>query len=92
MKYDNKSDMLSQLKNILAQRDKFKIININGEFLTGKTSAIQELITDIEFINQYNVYTYVNGWEKYNYLFDSTSDFFENSNVQHPEFTFNESK
>ncbi len=92
MKYDNKSDMLSQLKNILSQRDKFKIININGEFLTGKTSAIQELITDIEFINQYNVYTYVNDWEKYNYLFDITSDFFENSNLQHPEFTFNESK
>lgn len=92
MIYDNKVDMTSQIKKFVAQREKFKIVNINGEFLTGKTSAIQELITDIDFINQYNVYSYVNDWEKYNYLFDITSDFFENSNLQHPEFTFDESK
>ena len=92
MKYDNKADLINQIKEFVSQREKFKIVNINGEFLTGKTSAIQELITDIDFINQYNVYSYVNDWEKYNYLFDITSDFFENSNLQHPEFTFNESK
>ncbi|PKL78531.1 MAG: hypothetical protein CVV25_11260 [Ignavibacteriae bacterium HGW-Ignavibacteriae-4] len=92
MKYDNKEDLINQIKEFVSQREKFKIVNINGEFLTGKTSAIQELITDIDFINQYNVYSYVNDWEKYNYLFDITSDFFENSNLQHPEFTFNESK
>ncbi|MFA7325288.1 MAG: hypothetical protein WC121_01365 [Candidatus Kapaibacterium sp.] len=92
MKYDNKEDLINQIKEFVSQREKFKIVNINGEFLTGKTSAIQELITDIDFINQYNVYSYVNDWEKYNYLFDITSDFFENSNLQHPEFTFDESK
>lgn len=92
MIYDNKSEMINQIKEIISQREKFKIININGEFLTGKTAAIQELIADIDFINQYNVYSYVNDWEKYNYLFDITSDFFENSNLQQPEFTFDESK
>ncbi len=92
MMYDSKVKMINKIKEITSQRAKFKIININGEFLTGKTSAIQELITDIEFINQYNVYSYVNDWEKYNYLFDITSDFFENSNLQHPEFTSNESQ
>ncbi len=92
MKYNNKRDMINQIKSFISERDKFKILNINGEFLTGKTAAIQELITDIDFINQYNVYSYVNDWEKYNYLFDITSDFFENSNLQHPEFTFDESK
>ena len=92
MIYDSKVKLIDHIKEITTQREKFKIININGEFLAGKTSAIQELITDIEFINQYNVYSYVNDWDKYNYLFDITSDFFENSNLQHPEFTFNESK
>ncbi len=92
MKYSSKTDMINQIKEIFSQREKFKVININGEFLSGKTSAVQELITDIDFINQYNVYSYVNDWVKYNYIFDITSDFFENSNLQHPEFTFEESK
>lgn len=92
MTYNDKSELLDQIKEIISQREKFKVININGEFLTGKTAAIQELITDIDFISQYNVYSYVNDWEKYNYLFDITSDFFENSNLQTPEFTFDESK
>lgn len=92
MIYHSKVKLIDHIKEITTQREKFKIININGEFLAGKTSAIQELITDIDFINQYNVYSYVNDWDKYNYLFDITSDFFENSNLQHPEFTFNESK
>lgn len=92
MTYNNKSELINQIKEIISQREKFKVININGEFLTGKTATVKELITDIDFINEYNVYSYVNDWEKYNYLFDITSDFFENSNLQPPEFTFDESK
>lgn len=83
---------MTYIKEVLTKREKFKIININGEFLSGKTSTVQSLISDIDFINQYNVYSYINDWEKYNYLFDITADFFENSNLHHPEFISDESK
>ena len=92
MKFNSRTDLINNIKEISSQKEKFKIININGDFLSGKTSSIQKIISDIEFINQYNVYSYINDWEKYNYLFDITSDFFENSNLQHPEFLSNESK
>lgn len=92
MKTTNISDTMTYIKEVLTKREKFKIININGEFLSGKTSTVQSLISDIDFINQYNVYSYINDWEKYNYLFDITADFFENSNLHHPEFISDESK
>lgn len=88
----NINDTLEYIKDILSKREKFKIINVNGDFLTGKTTTVQNLISDINFINQYNVYSYINDWEKYNYLFDITADFFENSNLHYPEFTSDESK
>lgn len=88
----NKNDTLNFIKNTLSRNEKFKILNINGGFLTGKTFLIQELISDIDFINQYNVYSYINDWNQYNYLFDITADFFENSNLAHPEFVSQEAK
>lgn len=92
MKVKGINQGIEKVKEILQGDSKFKILNLNGDFLSGKTTIIKSLISDIDFVNQYNVYTYVNDWGKYNYLYDITSDFFSNSNLQHPEFLSEESQ
>lgn len=83
---------IEKVKEIIQRDSKFKILNLNGDFLSGKTTIIKSLISELDFVNEYNVYTYVNDWDKYNYLYDITSDFFSNSNLQHPEFLSDESQ
>lgn len=92
MKLKGINQGIEKVKEIIQGDSKFKILNLNGDFLSGKTTIIKSLISDIDFVNQYNVYTYVNDWGKYNYLYDITSDFFSNSNLQHPEFLSEESQ
>lgn len=92
MKVNSIETSIKEIKEFLNNENSLSLLNITGDFLSGKTSIIKNLISDKEFVNQYNVYSYVNDWEKYNYLFDITSDFFENSNLQHPEFISEESK
>lgn len=92
MKFKSIETSIQEIKEFLNNGNRISLLNITGDFLAGKTSIIKNLISDTEFINQYNVYTYVNDWSKYNYLFDITSEFFENSNLQHPEFISEESK
>lgn len=74
-------NLTNQIIDFLNGKDKFKIVNINGEFLSGKTELIRRLVDDSDFIKNYHFYTYVNEWNKFNYSFDITDELVRNSNL-----------
>ncbi|MFN3194875.1 MAG: hypothetical protein ACE364_02880 [Chlorobiota bacterium] len=74
-------NLTNKIVDFLNGKHKFKIVNINGDFLTGKTELIRGLVDEREFINSYDFFTYVSDWNKFNYSFDITDEIAKNSNL-----------
>jgi hypothetical protein len=73
--------LIHDIKSFLSGKYKFNIVNINGEFLSGKTDIIRELVNTKDFIENYQFFTYISDWNKFNYSFDITEEIIKNSNL-----------
>jgi len=81
-----------EINNSFSESHKYNILNINGEFLTGKTKSIGQIVENSGLIDNYQFFTFVNNWSNYSYCFDITEEIFRNSNLSEELFEKGESK
>lgn len=83
---------LQEIKNSFSKNHKYNILNINGDFLTGKTLSISNIMENSDLLEDYDFYSYVNEWDKFNFSFDIIEEILKNSNLANELFERGESK